>query len=288
MARDRNKRRRRDRRGRSDPFASDVDRDTGGSAFGPTGTHEAFWDTIGRMIDERVIEFAPTTGTVTGMDGGRVKVHLDDEDEPREIGFPRRKGTRYDTNERVLVGKTRGGRQIVLGTFTDKTGYDERGVANEDLHDDAIDNRALRANAVHGYNVRHREITGDHLSTKHTPGGAAVTSAHIGNNEVKGDHLDKKQLELGHFKDKEEKDLKDGMSDASRAMDLLGRDGDKGIRKELSNSGWVKEGIDKAKSDASSASSDAAKAKDDAKDVADDLDKLENRLKKLEDKVSKL
>jgi hypothetical protein len=269
----------RDKRGRSDPFSNESDSDGTGAGVGPSGMHEAFWDQIHRSIDERVLEFAPTTATVMGMDGGRVKVHLDDEDDPREIGFSRRKGTRYDDDERVLVGKTRGGRQIVLGTFTDKTGYDERGVANEDMHDDAIDNRLISENAVQGYNITDGSIDQDHIQ------GQSIRGDHIQSGQIQASHIINKQIGWDHLEGRIEKDLKDSISEATKAMNLIGNDSDQGMRGDIKKLNQEDSDIKKS---VTSVKGTADSAKDKADSADNKVDDLKSRVDELEKKVKRL
>lgn len=187
MARHSNHRGRGGNKGRSDPQSTEPDSvSAGGSGVGPTSLHEDFWAQIQSMIDTSVGDQAITTGTVQGRDGGRIRVLSDEEDEPRQVGFPKHKGTRYASGERVLLGKTKGGRHVVLGTFTEKDGQDEYAVDNADLYPDSIDNRTLKANSVLGYNIPNNEIDGDHIAA----------------NQIRGDHIQQGVIGRGHIIDK--------------------------------------------------------------------------------------
>lgn len=113
----------------------------------PGPVHEELWGMIEARVLELVQEYAPTFGEVRGMDGGRVQVHIDGEDDERTVGLPRRKGQRYERGERVKIQKSRSGEMFVDGTMSNRAGRDPA-VGEEDLHDGAVDSRQLRQNSV--------------------------------------------------------------------------------------------------------------------------------------------
>lgn len=102
----------------------------------PSREHEEVIRVIRDIVEDVLEERLPTLGRVVGMDGGRVLVHLDDEDEERTVGFQRKKGQQYQTGERVVVMLTRSGDYVALGTLTDKIGKAGAGVGDDDLLQD--------------------------------------------------------------------------------------------------------------------------------------------------------
>ena len=116
----------------------------------PGPIHEALYSQIMQDVLELVQEYAPTTGTVVGMDGGKVLVEVDDESEPRTVGIPRQKGTRYEPGDRVGLQRTRGSAKDqyhVTGTTSTKAGKDPA-VGGDDLYDKAVDTGHFKPGAV--------------------------------------------------------------------------------------------------------------------------------------------
>lgn len=278
----------RHRNGQTDTAESGTD--NAGSLGTPGGLHELLWQQIEDRMVEIVMDLAvPTLGTVVGMDGGSVRVQLDEEDDVREVGFPKVKGTRHDPGERVPVFKTRGGRQFLLPPVIDQQGQAERAVDDADIHDDAIATRHIGDNQVTGGKIPNREIKSDHLSTKNSPGGAAVQSGNIGDKQVKGDHIDNKQIDSSHLKDSLDTDIKDAVRDSGNALDKIG-DKQKGT--------GLYGDVDAAKSAASDAKGDVKNLDDkvfgqnglrsDVNANKNDITALTSKIKKLEDRVKKL
>jgi hypothetical protein len=164
--------------------------DEGGGGFGgglgPSGIHEQFMARIQEMIQDTVLEYAPTTGTVVGMDGGSVRVIGDEDTEPRQVGYPKKKGTRYLPGERVITQKTRSGRNVVMGPVGTKGGQDDYVVAGEDMFDLSIENRHIKPDAVTADEVLNGSLTSKQLSTAPAD---RLTSDHIGINQIIRSHL---------------------------------------------------------------------------------------------------
>jgi hypothetical protein len=124
----------------------------------PGPLHEELYAKIMADVKEIVLEYAPTYGEVRGMDGGKVRVQIDGEDDEREVGFPRRKGQRYAPGDRVKVQKSRSGEWVADGTVSTKEGRDPT-IGNEDLNADSVDSTQLKQNSV-----TQNAIAGDSVS----------------------------------------------------------------------------------------------------------------------------
>jgi hypothetical protein len=130
----------------------------------PGPEHEALWKLIQDMVREEIASSMPTVGTVEGDDGGKVRVHLDDEDEPRTLGFPRKKGQRYQKGERVAVMRTRAGDHIVLGSYTSGQGKDaENAVGSPDIYDRAIGKNHMQSNSVGTEQIESNSVQNGHI-----------------------------------------------------------------------------------------------------------------------------
>lgn len=128
----------------------------------PGPEHEALIRMIYDMIDTRLDDRLPKLGTVRGMDGGKVRVQIDDEDDPRSVGFPRKTGQRYRNGDRVVLMPTQsgGGDHVVLGTVTGNQGKASEGVVDTaDLAQNAVTKTELAQNAVDTGNVVDNAIT---------------------------------------------------------------------------------------------------------------------------------
>lgn len=271
----------RTRNGRSDSGngASDT-AESGGSLGGPGSPHEMLWQQIEDRIAEMVAEYTPTLGTVVGQDGGAVRVQLDEEDDAREVGFAKKKGTRYDTNERVLVGKTRGGRHVVLGPITDKQGQAERAVANEDLHDDAVGRRNIQVDSVGPDELAGGAVDNSHLS------GGSVTGDKIAGNSVDRKHITNNAIGTNQIEGGGVKTNNIGDNQVTRGKLDNGVTSD--IQKGIDDAKDAKGDASKAQGTADDAITKAKDAQNTADKAKSDIAALTTRLKKLEDKVAKL
>lgn len=115
--------------------------------------NQDFVDTVVSRLLERMQEMGmegrSAIGTVIGKDGGRVRVKLDDDDdeeEPRKIGFDRALGVAYEDGDRVAVGYSRSGQEMILANMGG--GTTDKRVKNEQLDDGAVDGRALKGGTV--------------------------------------------------------------------------------------------------------------------------------------------
>lgn len=137
----------------------------------PGPIHEALYSQIMADVLELVQEYAPTTGTVTGMDGGKVLVEVDDESEPRTVGIPRQKGVRYEPGDRVGLQRTRGSARDqyhVTGTTSTKAGRDPA-VGNEDLYDDAVESRHIKRGSVGKDQIAPQAVGSNEVEDKSLP-----------------------------------------------------------------------------------------------------------------------
>src|SRR3954454_18239507 len=100
-----------------------TDTTTKSKLSGPPQSHlfDELWRMIEAKLDDLLTDALPQMGTVTDTDGGTVKVRLDDEGVDRAVGFPAAKGTKYNTGDRVLTHKTKGGDRMVLGRVDGST-----------------------------------------------------------------------------------------------------------------------------------------------------------------------
>src|SRR5690348_14518995 len=115
-------------------------------------------DVVGKMIDARV----PKMGTVTGNDGGKVVVQMDDEDTPRQLGFSRKSGQRYNPGDRVVTMPTGSGDDhVVLGSIINTQGKGEQAVGNPDLIDGSVDNNKLGKGSVQAQHMTPNSVLND-------------------------------------------------------------------------------------------------------------------------------
>lgn len=116
----------------------------------PGPVHEALYSQIMADVKAMVEEYAPTTGTVTGMDGGKVLVQVDEESTPREVGIPREKGRKYEKGDRVRLQRSRGSgkdQYTALGQVSTKAGKDPA-VGSDEIYDNSVDQGHLRNKSV--------------------------------------------------------------------------------------------------------------------------------------------
>lgn len=187
----------------------------------PGPEHEQLWRMIQDMVREEVANMAPTLGVVDGNDGGKVRVLLDDEDAPRTIGFPRKKGQRYQPGERVVVVKTRSGDPVVLGSISSGEGKAaENAVGGPDIYDDSIAKNHMKSNSVGTEQVE----------------GSSIQSGHIKDNEIAKGKLDKGVQDT--LTNSASKDYVDGktsglVASQDLAKNAIGKD-------DLATQDWVK------------------------------------------------
>jgi hypothetical protein len=152
--------------GTEDELAPEFDSPSSRPSDGRPGpVHEGFWEAIRDEVYAIVHEYAPTMGTVVGKDAGMVRVVVDDEDDEREVGLPRKRGEQYDEGDRVKLTKLRGGEMVVDGSFSTAqgTGGNDAAVGDEDVHTDAISERHLRQNSVTNDAISPGSVTNDSI-----------------------------------------------------------------------------------------------------------------------------
>jgi hypothetical protein len=161
------------------PDARAMQSDIRGTIAGPnapvTPLHEQVIKVVNDLIANAFQQYGITFGSVTGQDGGAVRVLIDGEDDPRQVGFPRKVGVQYAPGARVAVGTTQSGDKFILGPVNDGQGKSAEAV-------------------VGGVNVQDGAIQGNHLAGQavDTPAlhDGAVTTGKIANNAVKNQHID--------------------------------------------------------------------------------------------------
>lgn len=150
----------------------------------PEPEHEDFARALTAFVEDILDAYLPKSGTVTGMEGGAVRVQFADEPEPRDVGFPRSAGVTYQPGDKVMIQPTRSGEPVVHGPFRTATG--QRGQAVHGA-DDVMDGTLPGGKIVPG------SVTKDHLGSGSvgTPQieEGAVTSKKIGRNAITGDEL---------------------------------------------------------------------------------------------------
>lgn len=116
----------------------------------PGPVHEALYSQLMDDVRAMIEEYAPTTGTVTGMDGGKVLVQVDEESSPREVGIPRERGRKYEVGDRVRLQRTRGSgkdQYTALGSVSTKDGKDPA-VDSDQMYDGAVTDKHIKKGAV--------------------------------------------------------------------------------------------------------------------------------------------
>jgi hypothetical protein len=113
----------------------------------PTTAHQTLWNQIDDRITAAVEPLAPRMGTVTGIDGGKVMVTLDNEKDDRTVALPRRKGVRYLPGDRVFVHQLHGGDEVIGGIVSSKAGVDPAVDSNQ-IFSGAIQRTHIASSAV--------------------------------------------------------------------------------------------------------------------------------------------
>lgn len=114
----------------------------------PTPVHEELARVIQEMVRSELEAMASTMGTVVGTDGGMIRVQVDEEGDPREVGIPAIKGQRHSTGNRVLLHRLRGKDWVLGGSISSNAAGFDPAVGNNDLLNDAVDRRALHGSVV--------------------------------------------------------------------------------------------------------------------------------------------
>ncbi len=140
----------------------------------PMPEHEAFLAMIKGMIAEEMDTRTATMGTVVGAEGGGVRVHLDEEDEARELGVPRKLGQSYDPGDRVKVTPLRSGELVVDGTVSTASGKAAKRVRGDDIDDEAVGNAHVAKDSIDERTIK--------------PGG--VRASNVGGKQIRTEHLD--------------------------------------------------------------------------------------------------
>jgi hypothetical protein len=109
----------------------------------PTPVHEELARVIQEMVRTELEAMASTMGTVVGTDGGMIRVQVDEEGDPRQVGIPAIKGQRHSVGNRVLLHRLRGKDWVLGGSITNNSAGFDPAVGNQDLHNDVVDYRAL-------------------------------------------------------------------------------------------------------------------------------------------------
>ena len=148
---------------------------------------------IREIAQEEDAANAPRMGKIVDDAGTRPRVRMDDEDEDRTIGFPRKLGNRYPKGSKVRVERVRTGtgargsyEEIITGIISDEGGDSQRVVGEEDLRKLAIDNEKLNTNAVDARVIADNGIEARNLR------GSSVTRDKIASGAIDGSKLDDK------------------------------------------------------------------------------------------------
>jgi hypothetical protein len=158
----------------------------------PAAAHEQLVALVLDLIEEALDGRLPVMGSVVGADGdGRPTVHVDDEEDPRTIPFPRKAAQAYERGDRVLLVPNRAGEYVVAGGI--ESGRSSRRVRGEHLGlkeigrehvvDGAIGNAQVEKNTLAGDRLRDGSVRSEQL------GGSAVTGEKLASGAVDTMHL---------------------------------------------------------------------------------------------------
>lgn len=266
-------------RGRVPPGGGEADTATTGrtSRVGPSSAHEDFWNALDERIAAKVAEFTPTLGTVVGMDGGAVKVQMDEEDDlsaaeiAQRVGFSKHLGARYLEGQRVLVSKTRSGRAVVA-PIGDIGGQDDYVVDDADMFDNAISNRHIQVNSITRDEVAAGSIANHHIDRQ---------------DRLRGDAIQTGTLDKTHLNQPFQTELTNTQQAANQAETKADT--------AQTQAGNAKTAADNAKNRADSAwtkADNAAGSAQTAKNIADNVkviaDRHTTQIKELQTRVNKL
>lgn len=171
----------------------------------PTTEHEEFIRMLRDMIDETLTARLPTMGTVTGNDGGKVIVQVDDEDDPRKLGFPRKLGTCYNVNDRVLLVPNRAGEFMVAGVISTAQGDDAARVTNNEIVDvsggkvveNSLDGKSLKSGTVDSNKIANNAIKSDQIASKALQNKHLADDFKIGNGNIAANAIEKGNIKSG-------------------------------------------------------------------------------------------
>lgn len=112
-----------------------------------TGEHEALarvmLETMRGMLEESQV----AVGTVLEDTGGKIRVQIDDESSPRQIGVPRQRGHRFKRGQRVPIIKAKGGTEFIGQSISSNAGRDPA-VGYEDMEVNSVNNSILHDSVV--------------------------------------------------------------------------------------------------------------------------------------------
>src|SRR5690349_2625626 len=149
----------------------------------PDAVHEQIVKSIRDMVQEMIDASVPKMAKVTGQDGGKLLVQMDDEDTSRQVGFPKKSGQRYNNGDRVVVMPTKGGDHVVLGSVNSAQGAGEQAVGNPDLIDQSVDDNKIKPGAVKRNHISGKAVGSNELDS------GAVNTPHISSNAVTNDKI---------------------------------------------------------------------------------------------------
>lgn len=171
----------------------------------PTTEHEEFIRMLHDMIDETLASRLPTMGTVTGNDGGKVIVQVDEEEDSRKLGFPRKLGTCYNVNDRVLLVPNRAGEFMVAGVISTAQGDDTARVTNNDIVDvsggkvieNSMDGKSLKSGTVDSNKIAKDAIKSDQIADKALQNKHLADDFKIGNGNIAANAIEKGNIKSG-------------------------------------------------------------------------------------------
>ncbi len=152
-------------------------------AAAPMPEHEDFARTLTAFVEDILDAYLPKMATVNGMDGGRIKVQMDEEEEARDVGFPRQAGATYKTGDRVLVVPSRSGDPMVVGPIRTETGAAGQAVGQDDIMDGNVTSTKLAPQAVQTKNIGAGAVDQTQIAEN------AVTANKIARNSITKDEL---------------------------------------------------------------------------------------------------
>jgi hypothetical protein len=181
----------------------------------PTAAHEDLIALVLDLIDEALDGRLPIMGTVTAVDAdGRPVVHVDDEEDPRTIPFPRKAAQSYERGDRVLLAPNRSGAYVVAGGIeSGRSARRVRGehvgtkeIGREHVVDGAIGNAQVEPGALGGDRLRDGAIRSEQLAGNAVTGekvaSGAIETTHLRDNAVTGGKLADGSVDTGSIRDR--------------------------------------------------------------------------------------
>jgi hypothetical protein len=151
-----------------------------GSVSAPDSMHEQLVKSIRSMVQEMIDASVPKMATVTGQDGGKVLVQMDNEDTPRQLGFSRKNGQRYNPGDRVVTMPTGSGDDhVILGTITNAQGEGEQAVGNPDLIDQSVDENKIKPGAVKKTHIAPNAVGNSEVGSQEIQGSSGGGTTNI-------------------------------------------------------------------------------------------------------------